>query len=149
MLGGLRQLAIARVAELGRQGIGADRIYRTIRDELGAGYTRRQVREDVFPFRSPEYLQRYSYLYRARPERTAASLWQERDITTSQREEWLWEVRYNVRSGEISEERYASFTSDEVRTDEEILQRALDKATDNLYGEVESVEITGRWHRVF
>jgi hypothetical protein len=65
----------------------------------------------------------------------------------------LWEVEYDIagpgydpETGEGLEHRYASFTSDEERMDEEILDEALGKAEDNLYGEVVDVRITERWH---
>lgn len=145
MLPGIRQLAFKRVAELSRFGIGADRIYRQIREEYGRGYTRSLIREDVFPFRTTQYLERYQRFF-TRP-RPLASMFTERPITTSQRGEYLWEVRFKSGTAEQYDEQFMSIVSDEPFLDADVLRKSQELAEFNRYADVFDFEITGRWHR--
>jgi hypothetical protein len=78
--------------------------------------------------------------------RPLSPLWRERLITTTQRAEFLWEVEYDIETAAGIEHRYASFTSDDELMDEQVLDMALDKAEEGVYGEVVDVRITERWH---
>lgn len=85
--------------------------------------------------------------------RPLSPLWRERTLTTTQRAEFLWDVEYDLATGEVDalgnpviEHRYASFTHDDLMMDEQILDEALEKAEVGVYGEVLDVRIVDRWH---